>query len=269
MTTIHRHHPGLAAVHAANRASSTPATHHAKAHHAKSHHAKAHHAHASGGSKVHPREMHFGAPMPAAVSRLHAPKGNENIGDSLAWETKHHGRVMDENFQVTNDAHGKPGWQIWMMHWDKAGQNGYHYIVEPGTHHVRKMTKAEQRRPLSDWTSAQVARWRAGPSYDSRSPKTWEQAVVNAKRHNVIITPECKSRKFAYPAVAKMMVDVARKHDYPCWPMALWTMKDAHGKCDAFADAGVKFAIIFGKAKVLRPLARRTTKRWQHHPVIW
>lgn len=222
------------------------------------------------------RELHFATPMPGGTQRRHeTPKA----GDSKAAirRTQHmaagpdHVKCLDFNMQVILlVVAGIKRWVAIGAHWPTIGQNGYDRCVING--HVRKLTRAEKRMTIQAWVT------RHGGGIEAlhmlRRPNgdhilTWDEAVPYAKAHGVVLTPELKSRKFATPAVAKAFVDVCRKHDYPCWTMALLKMKEARGKCSAIVTAGGQFAIIFGN---FRSMARGKSKiaNWTVAPTqIW
>jgi len=159
-------------------------------------------------------------------------------------------------------------------HWTRFRMNGYtHYRDAHGV--VRKIPKRQLGWTYQQWCNHHGRDIAALNMLVKKvrgkweKALTWEQAVVIAKSHNTIITPELKAQAFKKPSVAARLVDVCRQHDYPCWAMALLKMKFCREKCAAVVNAGGHFSIIFGK---FRRMARGTNKiaRWTIKPSrIW
>lgn len=200
----------------------------------------------------------FSSPMPAATHRAHfePPWRGDRLAAIYAVGRKRPGpggvRAIDVNLQVSKEG------TAWAAHWGIPKKDNWKYIL--GTNgHVRKMTRAELRKPMGTWTDAQIHRWRRGRTAGSARPHTYREMARAAVHHRVVICGELKSRRFAEKAVAEKLVADAKAVGHPPWFMALINMKNCRGKCEAVRNAGGHFAIIFGR---FRSLARRAPADW-------
>jgi hypothetical protein len=169
----------------------------------------------------------FSSPMPASTRRAHFEppwRGDRPLG-ILATARKRPGpggvRAIDVNLQVSKEG------TAWASHWGVPKKDNWKYIVDAHSHHVRRMNRAELRRPMGLWTDAEIVRWRRGPSKASARPHTYREMARLAVHHGVTICGEVKSRRFAEPAVAAKLVNDARLVGHPPWFMALINMKNA------------------------------------------
>ena len=218
--------------------------------------------------------------MPAHTRRAHA-KGAEWHGDNLNSldEAKDDGfDDVDQNVQWVYDHPAlyktRPEGEARIMHWGDPKRNNYRYYLEPGAKHARKMTKKELRRKVGGgkrrWSDAQVARWRRGPSPSSAHPHTLQEHFERARKIGIDLIPELKSRAFGRTVPAEHVVAAAEAARVEPWFMTLWYMLGVKAKVTAIVKAGGQIAIIFGKRKALRAVARRVTKTWAVKPTrIW
>lgn len=220
------------------------------------------------------------AAMPAHTRRAHA-KGAEWHGDTLAVlkAEAHDGfEDTDQNaqwvYEHPEDYKNDPSGECKIMHWADPRRNNFHFIVSKDGHTVRRMTKKELRRKVGGgkgkWSLEEVNRWRRGPKLDSTKPHDLITHYRHAKRAGITIIPELKSPAFARPEVAAHCVAAAEKAGVPKWYMALWNLWGIKGKVQAFVGAGAEIAVIFGKRKYLRRVARAAIKTWAVKPTrIW
>lgn len=162
----------------------------------------------------------------------------------------------------------------YLGHWTRFRMNGFtHWMDKAG--HVHPIPKKQLHWTYQQWCNAHG---RDIASLNMLVKKvsgvwqhalTWDQAVVIALEHHTVITPELKSQAFGKHPAARALVEVCKKHDYPCWAMALLKMKFCRQKCAAVRFYGGGFSIIFGK---FRRMARGTNKiaKWTTKPnQIW
>jgi hypothetical protein len=188
--------------------------------------------------------------IPAQTNRLHlepywlgdSPRAVRKAGLRAPGR-----RFIDVNFQACLD-------DVIALHWGTAIQNGYTYLqVAPGKR--RKMTKAELHRPIARWKSADVQKWRrtakAGVSYASRiRPYTFGQMCTYARRWNVTICAELKSRSFGTnPKWAVYMRRIADQRKAKVYAMTLVTMVYWAQKMKNFKAAGFETALLAHSAR--------------------
>lgn len=206
----------------------------------------------------------FSSPMPARTNRAHfePPWRGDRPLAIIAVGRKRPGpggvRAIDVNLQVSRDG------TAWAAHWGIPKKDNWKFILDARSHRVRKMTKDELRRPMSQWSDEDIAHWRRGATRTSPRPRTYREMARLAVHHGVVICGELKSRRFAETNVAERLVADAHAAGHPPWFMALINMKDCRGKCEAIRNAGGQFAVIFGRFRIL---ARREPADWSSwHP---
>lgn len=226
------------------------------------------------------RTLTFDTPPPQHVTRFHPPyrkanskwairaTGNQRVGGDGVKAMDFDTRTVMLKLESGGSDHVAIG-----AHGGTIGKDGWtHYINERG---VRVKLTFRQRR----MSYQAFINWRGGDRKALHSlrrakvpgdhPITHYEAMQYAEGEGVVLTPELKSLNFAAPAVADRLVNNCRKRDYPCWTMALLSMKEADGKCEAIIEAGGHFSLIFGK---FRHLARGKNKiaSWGVKPTrIW
>lgn len=151
------------------------------------------------------------------------------------------GRFIDLNFQRTLDG-------VVNCHWGTARRNGFYFIVvRPGKR--RPLTEEELDRPIAEWATADVIRWRrtkrAGLSLASRIRiYTFAEQVRYAARRGVRICAELKSKTFDDLRVAAQMVAVSVRNNAGVIFMTLVTMPNWGPKLRAFHEAGGQTALL-------------------------
>lgn len=160
---------------------------------------------------------------------------------------KDRGRFIDLNFQRTLDG-------VVNCHWGTARKNGFFYIVTRFGKR-RPMTEAELDRPIGQWKTADVIRWRRtariGTSLASRIRiYTFAEQVRYAWRRGVIVCAELKSETFDDPRVAVQMVAVLTRLKAIAYFMTLVTMPNWGPKLRAIHQAGGQTALLAHGARL-------------------
>jgi hypothetical protein len=183
--------------------------------------------------------------MPAVFPRDHYEppwKGDSLVGILLTARRPgghDHYKVIDQNYQWGQKC-------AWCLHWGIPEKDNYHFYLEPGAKHARRMSFRERHRHISGWSDAQVSRWRRSESPKSARPQTYATMVKYAVSHHVIIVAELKSPAFNTAQAAHYMVNTAKAHNHPPFFMALINMRNVRSKAKAIHLQGGQFAVIFG-----------------------
>lgn len=186
----------------------------------------------------------IGPPIPPHPRRAHVPWHDPRC-DQLAILTL---AVLlgifraDINICVTRD--GAVG-----AHWPEGPKrNGYEWIIDARTGKRRRMTHEELYRPLIEWDTADVLRWRKTPRVLTRHgrhrPRTIAQWQAAARRRRVIAMYEAKSPQFGLQVRADRVAAAVRASGWPAYVMTLITMRNWQGKMRAFHATGIRTALL-------------------------
>lgn len=186
----------------------------------------------------------IGKPMPAHPYRVHV-KWSSPICDQFALLNRaavlpKHRRRADINVCATRDA--EVG-----AHWPKGPEaNGYRWIIDGKRR--RKMTHAELHRPLIDWDTADVLRWRkrahAWQRHGRHRPHTIPEWQAAARRRRVLCMYELKSYQLGEAARAQRVAAQVRASGWPAWVMTLSTMRGWRHKMRAFHLTGLRTGLL-------------------------
>jgi hypothetical protein len=137
----------------------------------------------------------------------------------------------------------------WNLHWGNGPKlNHYTWIwtgrrTRFGREIRRPMTDHELRRPVTEWTSEQIARWRRGPK-GGRKPADVAKRQRQARRRRVYIAWEIKTHDYGEADYAERVVATVERSGWPAFFMTLVTMHGWRHKMRAFHRAGGQTALL-------------------------
>lgn len=133
----------------------------------------------------------------------------------------------------------------WNFHWvEGPGMNHFRHIIDARTGRLRPMTWAELHKPVAQWKTAEIRRWRKQVGRRWLRPFTVAERQRQANRLRVPVTWELKSRTYGLPAVATRFVRALNAVGGRWCVMTLVTMANWAQKLTAFHNAGAGTALL-------------------------
>lgn len=154
-------------------------------------------------------------------------------------------------------------------HWPDLFKNGWRYDEgAPGG----SRTKINKNTTIQHWVDAHGGTYEALKRLERKNGDKillFVEAIRIAKEVGVVLTPEAKSQGYRFKSGMATLVEPCRRENYPCWIMALLSMKYAQSKCYWAEELGGHFALIFGRFRRQARGANKV-KHWKRKPsIIW